>query len=77
MFPFKREAQSKLEVPMKYSVEIREILSRVMEIEADSSENAYNAVQVAYRNSDIVHGSEAFICCDFRLITDTSNAKSD
>ena len=77
MFPFKREAQSKLEVPMKYSVEIREILSRVMEIEADSSENAFDAVRAVYRNSDIVLGSEDFISCDFRLITDTSNAKSD
>lgn len=49
----------------------------VIEIEADSSENAYNAVQVAYRNSDIVLGSEDFISCDFRLRSDTSNEKSD
>lgn len=49
----------------------------VIEIEADSSENAFDAVRAVYRNSDIVLGSEDFICCDFRLITDTSNAKSD
>lgn len=39
---------------MKYQVEIEEVLRRVVEIEADSADDAENKVLESYRNSVIV-----------------------
>jgi hypothetical protein len=39
---------------MKYSVTIEETLSRTVEIEADSKQDAINKVKKQYKNEDIV-----------------------
>lgn len=38
----------------KYEVEVREILSRVIEVEAESEEDAKEKVQFAYDSEEIV-----------------------
>ena len=46
---------------MKYQVEIEEVLRRVVEIEADSADDAENKVLESYRNSVIVLDAGYFI----------------
>ena len=46
---------------MKYQVEIEEVLRRVVEIEADSADEAENKVLELYRNSKIVLDAGDFI----------------
>ena len=46
---------------MKYQVEIEEVLRRVVEIEADSADDADNKVLESYRNFEIVLDARDFI----------------
>ena len=46
---------------MKYQVEIEEVLRRLVEIEADSADDAENKVLESYRNSEIVLDAGDFI----------------
>ena len=46
---------------MKYQVEIEEVLRRVVEIEADSADDAENKVLESYRNAEIVLDAGDFI----------------
>ena len=39
---------------MKYKVNIEELLSRIVEVEADNEEDAENKVRVMYNNEEIV-----------------------
>ena len=53
---------------MKYAVEITEMLSRRLEIEAESPEKAFETVRDAYRNFDIVLGSEDFLNVEMTVL---------
>lgn len=53
-------------INMKYQIEIRETLSRTIEIEANSLDDAVDTVQTQYRNEEIVLSSEDFI--NFELL---------
>ena len=46
---------------MKYKVEIEEVLRKVVEIEANSADEAENKVLESYRNADIVLDAGDFI----------------
>ena len=46
---------------MKYKVEIEEVLCKVVEIEANSADDAENKVLESYRNSEIVLDAGDFI----------------
>ena len=41
-----------------FKFEIREILSRVVEVEADTVDDAYDVVKAMYKNEDIVLDAE-------------------
>lgn len=43
---------------MKYKVNIEELLSRIVEVEADSDEEAEEKVREMYRNEEIVLDAE-------------------
>ncbi len=45
---------------MKYRVNVEEILSRIVEVEADNDKQAEDIVNEMYRNEDFVLGSEDF-----------------
>lgn len=43
---------------MKYKVNVEELLSRIVEVEADSDEEAEDKVREMYRNEEIVLDAE-------------------
>ncbi len=45
---------------MKYRINVEEILSRVIEVDASSEDEAEDIVKEMYRNEKIVLGSEDF-----------------
>lgn len=57
---------------MKYYVKITETLSKVIEVEAESENDALEKVDEAYSNSDIVLSADDFEESDM-FITDDSN----
>ena len=57
----------------KYSVEITETLQRTIEVEAENATQAYQKVNVMYRNEDIVLDSEDFIDFDIDVIAEEKN----
>lgn len=52
---------------MKYKVEITEILKRMVEVEADSEEQALTKVKQLYDNEEIVIDSNDFNTSEFEL----------
>jgi site-specific DNA-methyltransferase (adenine-specific) len=50
---------------VKYNVEIREILSRTININASSSLSARNLAERSYWNEDIVLDSDDYVCTEF------------
>lgn len=52
---------------MKYKVEIKEILSKIIDIEAETEERAIMEVKKQYVNEDIVLGSEDYIETGFDI----------
>lgn len=52
---------------MKYKVRITETLSRVVEVEAESRDDAMDDVRQSYNSCDIVLGWEDFIGVDFEV----------
>lgn len=54
---------------MEYTVEIIEILSKLVEVEAETLDKAYESIREAYKNSDIVLNSEDFTCSEIRVIS--------
>lgn len=52
---------------VKYTINIEEILSRIVEVEADSEEEAENKVREQYRNEDIVLDSSDFQGVEFYI----------
>ena len=62
---------------MKYSVTIEETLSRTVEIEADSKENAIEKVKKQYKNEDIVLDSDDFSEVVFGVSYSTTEKEND
>lgn len=54
----------------KYKVEIRETLSRVVEIEANSPEEALETVEDLYLDCAYVLDESDFKCCQYFNVTD-------
>lgn len=52
---------------MKYKVEIKEILSKIIDIEADNEDGAIKEVKKQYMNEDIVLSSEDYIETEFNI----------
>lgn len=50
-----------------YRIEVKEVLSRVVEIEANSIDDAVDKVEEMYRNEDIVLDYSDFVRIDFDL----------
>lgn len=55
---------------MKYRVEVTETLQRIIEIDAESSEEAESKVRRQYRNEDIVLDSADFIDVEFEVLSE-------
>lgn len=55
---------------MKYRVAIIETLSKVVEVDADSEEEAFKDVWQSYNNCEIVLDSGDFINVDFEIEED-------
>jgi hypothetical protein len=52
---------------MKYAVEIKETLSRLVDIEAPDSITAKRLVEAQYSNSEIILSADDFVCTDIRV----------
>lgn len=50
---------------MKYKVNVEELLSRIVEVEADSDEEAEEKVREMYRNEEIVLDASDFQSIEF------------
>ena len=53
---------------MKYKIEIKETLSRIIDIEADNEEGAIKKVKEQYSSEKIILDSNDYIDTDFELI---------
>ena len=53
---------------MNYKVEIKETLSRIIDIEADNEEGAIREVKKQYMNEDVVLNSEDYIDTEINII---------
>ena len=53
---------------MKYDVAIEELLVRVIEVEAESLEDAYYKVEALYYNEDIVLSSDDFQSVNIEIL---------
>lgn len=49
----------------KYSIEIKEVLSRIIEVEAQTKEKAIEMVRQMYRNCDVVLDSSDYETTEF------------
>ena len=56
---------------MKYDVAIEEISSRVIEVEADSLEEAYYEAERMYYNEEVVLSSDDFADVNIEVIGET------
>ena len=45
----------------EYDIEVKETLARIVTVQANSSDEAYNKVSVMYKNEDIVLSADDFI----------------
>lgn len=54
----------------KYKIEVTEVLSRSVEIEADDDEVAINSVKAMYRNCDIVLDASDCVLTEFSVKDD-------
>ncbi|HPW40987.1 MAG TPA: DpnD/PcfM family protein [Bacillota bacterium] len=55
---------------MKYRVEVTETLQRIIEIDAESNEEAESKARRQYRNEDIVLDSADFIDVEFEVLSE-------
>ena len=62
---------------MKYSVTIEETLSRTVEIEADSKQDAIDKVKKRYRNEDLVLDADDFSEVVFGVSYSTTEKEND
>lgn len=56
---------------MKYDVAIEEILSRVIEVEADSLEDAYYKAEAMYYDEEVVLDSNDFADANIEVLGET------
>ena len=52
---------------MKFSVEVKEVLARVVCVEADTEDDALEKVRLQYRATDIVLDSSDFVDVKFNI----------
>ena len=52
---------------MNYKVEIKETLSRIIDIEADNEEGALNEVRKQYMSENIVLNAEDYVETEFNI----------
>lgn len=55
---------------MLYKVEIKEYLSKVIEIEGEDTNDVLAIVKKAYRNEEIVLNENNYVCTEFQVIGD-------
>ena len=53
---------------MKYDVAIEEVLSRVIEVEAESLEDAYYKAEAMYYDEEVVLGSDDFADANIEVL---------
>ena len=56
------------EFAMAYTVEIRETLSRIVTVEADTAREAEEKVRNQWKSGDLVLDGDDFIECDIKII---------
>ncbi len=56
-----------------YEVEITEILQKVIEVEANSKEEAYKIIDEKYNNEEIVLSENDFVCKEIKLVNNKLN----
>ena len=54
----------------KYHIEVTEVLSRTVEIEADDEDAAINSVKAMYRNCGIVLDASDYVLTEFSVKDD-------
>ena len=54
----------------KYHIEVTEVLSRTVEIEAEDDDAAINSVKAMYRNCDIVLDASDYVLTEFSVNDD-------
>ena len=52
---------------MNYKIEIKETLSRIIDIEAENEEGAIRKVREQYKNEDIVLSVEDYVETEFKI----------
>lgn len=55
---------------MKYKVEVREILSRIIEIEAENEEGSLKEVKRKYMNENFILNAEDYVKTEFNSYKD-------
>lgn len=53
-----------------FKVEIRDYLSKIIEIEAESQEEAISQVQQSYKSGEIILSSDDYVTTEIDLITE-------
>ena len=56
-----------------YEVEITEILQKVIEVKANSKEEAYKIIDEKYNNEEIVLSENDFVCKEIKLVNNKLN----
>jgi hypothetical protein len=56
----------------KYKIEVKETLSRIIEVDASSQEEAYSKVKDLYQAEEIVLDADDFVEAEFEVINDLS-----
>lgn len=54
---------------MKYTIEIEEISSRLIEVDADNEKEAFDVVRRQYLNSEIILGENDFVDYEIRTFS--------
>lgn len=52
--------------PKTFSIEIEETLSRTVEVEANSAEEAISKLKKSYQNQEIILSSEDYVMTEFK-----------
>ena len=60
-----------------FKIEVQEFLSRIIEVEANSSDEAISKVQEMYRNEEIVLDSEDFVSTEIDIFPKKENISFD
>lgn len=55
---------------MLYKVEIKEYLSKIIEIEADCVNDALMSVKTTYMNQEIILNENDYVCTEYQILGD-------